>query len=209
MFLRDNVTLETGAIEKVTADGILMADGSFREFDVILAATGFTIQKMTGSLEIIGRDGRNLGDEWGDEDASGYFGITVPGYPNYFHMNGPNSGPNHGGGLNLVAEAQVNYIIECLDAMIESGAAAIEPTEQATGDFNDVVQAQMLQMIWSHPRAKNYYKNSKGKIIVSWPFRLLDYWTRSRRPDIEHYHFTPVGEHGQGENRAGSGSSGR
>lgn len=191
MFLRDNVALEDRPIEKVLPNGILMTDGTFHELDVIIAATGFTIQQMTGSLEIIGRDGRNLGKEWGKEDASGYFGITVPGYPNYFHMNGPNSGPNHGAGLNLVSEAQVNYIIECLDAMVETGAAAIEPTEQATGDFNEIVQSQMLQMIWTHPRAKNYYKNSKGRVIVSWPFRLLDYWTKSRHPDVEHYHFTP------------------
>lgn len=65
----------------------------------------------------------------------------------------------------------------------------MEPTEQARGDFNDVVQAQMLQMIWTHPKAKNYYKNSKGRVIVSWPFRLLDYWNQSRQPDVEHYHF--------------------
>jgi 4-hydroxyacetophenone monooxygenase len=189
MFLRDNVALEEQPIEQVLPNGIRMADGTVHEVDIIAAATGFNIQRMTGNLEIIGRDGRNLGEEWGDEDANGYFGVTVPGYPNYFHMNGPNSGPNHGAGLNLVAEAQVHYVIECLDALVQNGAAAMEPTEQARGDFNDAVQAQMLQMIWTHPKAKNYYKNSKGRVIVSWPFRLLDYWTQSRKPDVEHYHF--------------------
>lgn len=189
MFLRDNVSLEDQAIAEVLPNGIRMADGTVHEIDVIVAATGFNIQRMTGNLEIIGQGGRNLGEEWGDEDANGYFGVTVPGYPNYFHMNGPNSGPNHGAGLNLVAEAQVHYVIECIDALVERGAAAMEPTEEARGDFNDKVQAQMLQMIWTHPKAKNYYKNSKGRVIVSWPFRLLDYWNESRRPDVDHYHF--------------------
>lgn len=189
---RDNVTVEIEPVDRITTNGIQMKDGRFYELDVLVAATGFTIQKMTGSLQIIGRDGRSLGEEWGDEDAEGYFGITVPGYPNYFHMNGPNSGPNHGAGLNLVSEAQVNYILECLDYMIETGAAAIEPTEEAAGEFNDVVQTQMPKMIWSHPRAKNYYKNSKGRVVTSWPFRLLDYWNGSRHPDVNHYNITPL-----------------
>ena len=39
-------------------------------------------------------------------------------------------------------------------------------TEAARDDFNEPVQAQMQQMIWGHPRAKNYYKNSKGRVIA-------------------------------------------
>ena len=190
MFLRDNVSLEVEPIEQVLPNGVRTADGQVHELDVIVAATGFNIQRMTGNLDIIGRGGRSLADEWGDEDANGYFGVTVPGYPNYFHMNGPNSGPNHGAGLNLVAEAQVHYVIECLDAMIARGASAMEPTEAARDDFNERVLAQMQQMIWTHPRAKNYYKNSKGRVIISWPFKLLDYWTQSRTLDVAHYHFS-------------------
>ncbi len=39
-------------------------------------------------------------------------------------------------------------------------------TEVARDDFNERVQAQMQQMIWRHPRSKNYYKNSKGRVIA-------------------------------------------
>lgn len=189
MFRRDNVSLENEPIDCVLPNGIRIRDGTVHEFDVIIAATGYNLQRMTGSLEIIGRDGRSLGDEWGDEDANGYMGVTVPGYPNYFHMNGPNSGANHGAGLNLVSETQTHYILECLDTMVERGAVAMEPTEQARGEFNEVVQAQMQHMIWTHPKAKNNFKNSKGRVTVSWPFRLLDYWYRTRQLDVEHYHF--------------------
>lgn len=189
MFMRDNVELETNGIERITPTGIRTVDGVEHDIDVIIFATGYNLARMTGSLEIVGRDGRNLGEEWGDEDPEAYFGLMVPGYPNYFHANGPNSGPNHGAGINLLSEAQIHYVIECLDHLVETDQAAVEPTREATDTFNVRVQAQMPNMIWSHPKAKNYYKNSKGRVIVSWPFRLVDYWTESRAPKLEDLHF--------------------
>ncbi|WP_375194178.1 NAD(P)-binding protein [Sphingobium sp.] len=192
MFMRDNVALETTGIERITPKGIRTVDGVEHEFDVILFATGYNLARMTGSLEIIGRDGRNLGEEWGEEDPEAYFGLTVPGYPNYFHMTGPNSGPNHGAGINLLSEAQVHYVIECLDHLVETGHTALEPTRAACDAFNARVQGQMPNMIWSHPKAKTYYKNSKGKVIVSWPFRLVDYWNESRSLKLADYQFHGV-----------------
>ncbi len=189
MFMRDNVALETAGIERITPTGIRTVEGVEHEFDVILFATGYNLARMTGSLEIIGRDNRNLGEEWGEEDPEAYFGLTVPGYPNYFHMTGPNSGPNHGAGINLLSEAQVHYVIECLDHLVETGQAALEPTKAACDSFNARVQGQMPNMIWSHPKAKTYYKNSKGRVIVSWPFRLVDYWNESRNLKLNDYQF--------------------
>jgi len=185
MFLRDNVALETTGIERITPTGIRTADGVEHEFDVLIFATGYNLARMTGGLEIKGREGRDLQALWGDEDPFAYFGMMVPGFPNYFHMNGPNSGPNHGAGVNLLSEAQVHYILECLDLMAEEGVAAIEPTEAACEQFNEMVQGQMPNMIWTHPKSKTYYKNSKGRVIVSWPFRLVDFWNRSRKPIVE------------------------
>lgn len=189
MFLHDNVTLEDTAIERVLPHGIRTVDGREHVCDVIVAATGFTLKKLAGDLEIVGRDGRNLGEEWGDEDPIGYFGTMAPGFPNYFQIHGPNSGPNHGAGINLLAESQVHYIIECLDEMIERGATSIEPNQDATDRFNEVVQGQAQRMVWAHPKARNNFKNSKGRVVISWPFRLLDFWNQSRKPKVEDFHF--------------------
>ena len=187
MFMRDNVSLETTGIERILPNAIRTADGLEHEFDAIIFATGYDVARMAGWLDIIGRDGRNLREEWGDEDPFAYFGLMVPGYPNYFHILGPNSGPNHGAGANLVAEAQVNYILECLDLIVEADAAALEPTHEACEAFNERVQGQMPKMIWTHPKANSYYKNSKGRVIGSWPFRLLDLWNESRTPKADDF----------------------
>jgi 4-hydroxyacetophenone monooxygenase len=63
----------------------------------------------------------------------------------------------------------------------------MEPTQDANAAFNDRVQGQMPKMIWTHPKANSYYKNSKGRVIGSWPFRLLDYWNESREPKLDDF----------------------
>jgi len=70
-------------------------------------------------------------------------------------------------------------------AGIAAGGKAIEPTEQAYLDWNLKVEEQMQQMIWSHPKAKSYYLNSKGRNYVSCPFKLAEYWNWTRNPDPE------------------------
>lgn len=185
--MRDNVYVEDTPIKRILATGIEMKDGSVYECDVIVCATGFNVSQMIGGLTIKGSAGRDLGEEWGEENPRSYFGITVPGYPNYFMTVGPNSAPNHAAGQNLVSEAQINYIIEALDTVVDNDAKAFETTEKAYLDWNEKVDARMQKMIWTHPGANSYYNNSQGRVIMSWPWRLVDYWTQSRKPEDGSY----------------------
>jgi 4-hydroxyacetophenone monooxygenase len=185
---QENVVLETGAVAAFTPTGVRMADGRTYDFDVVICATGFDVARMLGNLEVRGADGRSLNAEWGEDDPRAYLGMTIPGYPNFFFTVGPNSAPNHAAGHNLVAEAQVHYIVECLDLMSARKARAIEVKPEAFAEFNDRVDRRMPEMIWTHPKANSYYNNSKGRVFLSWPWRLVDYWSQTRAPDEDHYH---------------------
>jgi len=184
---RSNVALETGAIERILPDGIRMKDGTEHKFDVLVCATGFDVANMMGNLKITGRGGRNLREEWGTDDPRAYLGVTVPGYPNYFLTVGPNSAPNHAAGQNLISETQINYIIECLDEIQNHNARTIEATQAAYVEWNDKIDKRMREMIWTHPKANSYYNNSKGRVYLSFPYRLVDYWTWTRKPDLKHF----------------------
>ena len=96
---KPNVELVTDAIDRFTRDGILTVDGKERPFDVIVVATGFKVTEMAARLDITGRGGRNLRDKWADDNPTAYLGLTVPDFPNFFCMLGPNSGPAHGGSV--------------------------------------------------------------------------------------------------------------
>lgn len=179
---RENVHLETNGIARILPNGIEAKDGTVFECDVIVCATGFNVARMTGNLTIKGIAGRDLGAEWGDDDPRSYMGICVPGYPNYFHTVGPNSAPNHAAGQNLISECQVNWIIEALDRIAGGQAKAFEVKQEAYETWNRKVEARMSEMIWSHPKADSYYNNSKGRVFMSWPWRLVDFFNETRRP---------------------------
>ena len=158
---RDDVALVDDAISHVTADGIVTDDGVLHPCDVIVLATGFHFSRMHGDLDLHGTDGHTLVDDWRDEDPWGYLGVTVPHFPNYFHMAGPNSAPNFAGGANIIAECQANYIVECLDFLLAEGAHALAPTEAASKEFHERIEEQLANTIWSHPRSRSYYQNSR------------------------------------------------
>lgn len=76
-----NVQVVTESAVQLTQDGIVDATGHEEKVDVIICATGFEVTRP--SYEIIGLNGRNLGDEWADFPR-GYLSIMAEGFPNMF-----------------------------------------------------------------------------------------------------------------------------
>lgn len=187
--VKPNVTLEDRGIDHIEPDAVVLRDGTRIEADVLALATGFEVSKVVGDLEFVGAGGRRIQEDWGQDDPRSYLGVMAPGYPNLFLILGPNSAPNHAAGVNMVMEAQINWMIETLDLMVAEGAKRAEPTLAAFDRWNADVERQMAQMIWSHPKAKSYYLNSKGRNIISCPFRLADYWLWTRHPRREDLNF--------------------
>ncbi|MDP0941740.1 4-hydroxyacetophenone monooxygenase, partial [Klebsiella quasipneumoniae] len=77
--------LVTTPISRVTARGLLTADGREHELDVLVCATGFDTIQMLQSLQITGPGGQTLSEAWAGGPRA-YLGVTVPGFPNLFLM---------------------------------------------------------------------------------------------------------------------------
>jgi 4-hydroxyacetophenone monooxygenase len=182
---RDNVDLVTTPIDRIVADGVLTKDGQHHPVDVLVLATGFTMTKMLRQIEFVGRGGQTLHDTWGEEDPRAYLGTLVPGFPNLFMIGGPNGGATHGAGVNIYSEAQVNYILACLDTLFETGAKTIEPTQAAHDDYNEGVDRVLEKMVWSHRNVTTYYRNSQGRNFISCPWRIVDFWHMMRAPKLD------------------------
>jgi cation diffusion facilitator CzcD-associated flavoprotein CzcO len=182
--LKDNVTLLTGTIDHYEADGVVLTGGEKVTCDVVLLATGFTIDMLT-KIDITGRRGLELAEVWVD-DPRAYLAVLNPGFPNLFTTAGPNSAPNHGGGHNLTSEEQVHYIVECLQLLLEEDATAMEVTQEATDEYNRRVDEELDKTVWQHGgTASGYYRNAKGRAWLACPWRMVDYWTMLRAPKIE------------------------
>lgn len=184
-----HVELVTDGIACIEPDGVVTVDGTHRPCDVIVFATGFEVTRMAARLDIVGRDGRRLADEWADDDPQAYLGISVPGFPNFFCLQGPNTGLGHGGSAIFQSECQARHITSCLVAMVERGARSIEVTRAAHDADVAAVDAAHEAMIWTHPGMGTYYRNRHGRVVTVMPWSLLDYWSRTHDIDPAAYEF--------------------
>lgn len=183
---RENVELVTDAIREITEDAIVTADGARRAVDAIVYATGFHASRFLWPMQVVGRGDVRLDELWGHEPRALY-GITVPRFPNFFCLYGPGTNLAHAGSIIFHSECQVRYVMGCLAALLERGAAAIECRQDAYESYAARFDAQMSEMVWSHPGMTSWYKNDAGKVVTTSPWRLVDYWRWTREPDLAHY----------------------
>jgi 4-hydroxyacetophenone monooxygenase len=187
---RDNVELIDDPITAVTPTGVQLASGRHVEVDVIIYATGFHASDFLASMTITGIDGRDLHRHW-DGDARAYLGMTVPGFPNFFMIYGPNTNIVVNGSIIFFSECSVRYITGCLKLLIEAGLTALAPLPDVTAAYNARVDAENARMAWAAPDVNSWYKNSKGRVAQNWPFALVDYWNATRVPDTADFEVTP------------------
>jgi len=106
---RANVDVDISGIACLTPDGIRTRDGKDIPLDVIVYATGYyaysDMQKAL-TFQVYGLGGRNLNSEWAQEAVS-YKGLAVAGYPNYFKVNGPNTGTGHSSQLSYMKQQRI------------------------------------------------------------------------------------------------------
>jgi cation diffusion facilitator CzcD-associated flavoprotein CzcO len=120
---RDDVDLVTDGIREITPTGIVTADGTEREVDCLIVATGFHTTDQPIAHHIKGSDGRSLADAWRESGMMAYKGTTVAGFPNLFQIVGPNTGLGHSS-MVFVIESQIAYIVGALRTMEERGCPA-------------------------------------------------------------------------------------
>jgi 4-hydroxyacetophenone monooxygenase len=179
------------SVAEVCGKEIVTADGMHYEADVLVVATGFEATRFLHSYDVIGRDGISIRDAWQDDNCAALLGTTVPGYPNFFILYGPNLQPGHGGSYMFIAEAQVHYIMSLLSEMDRLALAEIECLKSSYDAFNSETARRHDSMIWTHPGMSTYYRNARGRVIVATPYRIAEFWEITRTHGLTDYCTSP------------------
>jgi 4-hydroxyacetophenone monooxygenase len=189
MLKRPNVDLVTDPIARITPEGVETRDGSVWPADALVFATGFQASKMLSPMAIRGRGGREIHDVWGEDDANAYLGITVPDFPNFFILLGPNTGLAHGGNVIFMVECQMRQVMACLGELAARKLKTVEVKRAVSDDYTRAVDALHAGLVWSHPGVRNWYKNQFGRVFALSPWRLVEYWRMTTRMNPEDYEF--------------------
>ncbi|MFT7648226.1 MAG: cation diffusion facilitator CzcD-associated flavoprotein CzcO/acetyl esterase/lipase [Candidatus Poriferisodalaceae bacterium] len=162
------VDLRKDPIATITETGIDTATSS-HTFDAIVFATGF--DAMTGAIvnvDITGREGQKLKDNWQDGPET-YLGVTTVGFPNLYMVTGPQS-PSVLSNMSVSIEQHVEWICDTINHLRESGYNTIEPT--ATAQAGWVQHNTDWGNITLFPQAKSWYMGSNvpGKPRIFLPY---------------------------------------
>jgi 4-hydroxyacetophenone monooxygenase len=112
----------------------------------------------------------------------------MPGFPNLFVMYGPGTNLAASGSLIFHGECQVRYIMGCIRLLLERDARALEVRRDVHDVYCRKLEATLARTLWAHPAVEHsWYRNSRGKVTVLSPWKLLDYWNWTRAPDPDDY----------------------
>ncbi len=173
---RPDVRLVTEPIREITERGIRTADGEEHLVDTIIYGTGFRASEYLRSVDIFGREGRCLQEQWRD-GAEAYLGITVPGFPNLFLLYGPNT--NGTTSVMFMHEAQVHYVMRALRWISRRGGGSVEVRDAVSARYNRGVQAALEGTVWT-AGCTNYFRAPSGKLVTQLPVKGTRYWLRTR-----------------------------
>ncbi|RZS40805.1 cation diffusion facilitator CzcD-associated flavoprotein CzcO [Herbihabitans rhizosphaerae] len=188
-FTKDHVHLETTSISHVDAKGIVTEDGDRRDIDVLLLATGFDLWQVNfPAIEIIGRDGRDLGKWWRDNRFQAYEGITVPRFPNLLSLNSPYS--YSGLSYFTTIESQMKHMDRLFTSMKRRGADVFEVTERANDEFLARMTEKVGDSIFALGEcgtARSYYFNQHGEAVLLRPTSTVNAFREASRFPVEDY----------------------
>ncbi|MGB8329439.1 MAG: NAD(P)/FAD-dependent oxidoreductase [Polyangiales bacterium] len=175
-FERSNVALVTDPIDAVERTGVRTKDGTLHEADAIVLATGYKLGLATAPFPVIGRAGRTLEETW-KCGAVAYKGLSVAGFPNWFIMMGPNTGPGHTSVL-VYTEAQISHALQAIRKIMTENLKYMDVRQEVQDRYNDGIQNRMKQMVWSG--CKSWYLSEDGSNHSLYPGFAAEYVVRTR-----------------------------
>ena len=145
------------------------------------------------TFQVYGRQGRHLNSEW-EKQAVSYKGLTIAGYPNYFKVNGPNTGTGHSSQMSYMQVA-TGYIAKAISAVKKrADIRAIEPRQELQDAYVQTVRANLKKTVWQTAACTAFYRKNMTEEVTSlspepvtgfilsrlW-FRLADYRLDKRK----------------------------
>ena len=181
-----DVDLVTTPIAEITAHGVRTVDGEDHPADVLIYGTGFSASDFVAPMRVIGSGGVELNEEWGG-DARAYLGITVPGFPNFFMLYGPNTNLVINGSILVMVECQVRYAVEAIGRLLRAGHRTMSCRRDVHERYGREMEEGNARMVWGVADVPTWYRNAHGRVTQNWPFDLHSYWARTLEPDLADY----------------------
>lgn len=186
---KPHVHLETTGIERIEADGIVTRDGAKKVVDTLVLATGFDVwDGNLPAIEVIGREGRNLGKWWRENRFQAYEGLSVPYFPNFLTLASPYAWL----GLSWfnTVEYQMRHMHRLFGELQRRGARTFEVTEEANTRFLDRMTELLDDSVFhlgNCAGSRSYWFNHSGEAPLFRPTSVVSAVKDQDRFPLEDY----------------------
>lgn len=184
--IRPNVEVVDSPARYLKARSLVTADGTEREVDVVVCATGYAAADYLGQLDVSGERGATLREVWRD-GAQAYFGMAVPGFPNFFMLYGPNTNVGSNSVIFML-EAQARYIVRALKYLRRKNKTYLAVRPSALADFVAKIDRWMVGTVWT-TQCSNYFRAANGRVVTQWPRSARSFWEMTRNFKPADYSF--------------------
>ncbi|MEJ5975860.1 NAD(P)/FAD-dependent oxidoreductase [Novosphingobium sp. PS1R-30] len=154
-----SVDVVVDPIARVVREGVVTESGKLHELDVLALATGFDAHAYIRPMQVTGEGGVTLDEVWRDLPLS-YRSIAIPHMPNFLMINGPYS-PGGTSSVVGIAEAQVDYILQLIDRIVEQ-QVQIVPREEPARAWLDGIRAKARDSVWGNGGCQSWYLDKTG-----------------------------------------------
>ncbi len=173
-----NVDVVTDHVVEVLPDGVRTADGTVHPADVIIYGTGFAATEFLAPMKVAGVGGTSLDEAW-TEGARAYYGICVPGFPNFGIVYGPNTNLGGSSIINMM-ESQSGFIRQLVQTAAQTGYVAVRPETEER--FDAEIQERLAASVWGG--CASWYRDEGGRVTTNWPGTVVEYKDRTARLDL-------------------------
>ncbi|NLU83899.1 NAD(P)/FAD-dependent oxidoreductase [Rhodococcus sp. HNM0569] len=188
-----NVDVVTDGIEEVTANSIVTKDGTRREVDAIVVATGFHVTDSPTFAHIFGKGGRSLAEVFDEGGQQGYKGSAVAGFPNMFFLVGPNTGLGHTSMVYMI-ESQLNYLVDALRTIDRYDLGTVEVRRDVQDRYNTDLQDRLASSVWMNGGCASWYLDKHGNNTTLWPGFTFEFRNETRKFDLIAYDSVATGD---------------
>jgi len=180
-----NAELVTDPIERFERTGVRTKDGRLHELEVLVLATGFKTDAFMRPMSIKGRDGQTLDEAWAKR-PNAFMSISIPGFPNFFMINGPN-GPVGNFSLIEVAELQFGYIMKLVERLRSGECREISATQEAMDEHEAARVEAAKHTVWV-TGCRSWYLDDRG-IPATWPWSFDRFRAEMQAPNPAAFEF--------------------
>ncbi len=174
---KEHVDLVTEKIDRIEAGGVVTEDGRLHELDVLVLATGFRPFEW-GIANVVGTEGVSIKEACAQGPRT-YRSVTMPGFPNYFMLVGPNS-PIGNISIIDVSECQTHYIMDCIRKLGCEEGKALTPKRDAADVFQAELREAMKDTVWV-TGCNSWYLDAQGTPTL-WPWSARRFHQVMRHP---------------------------